>query len=69
MNLILDTEDSITRTCHACRSFEFYAIVDDIIVDSQPTRIRREWTGLLVCSRCKTVIWDDETKEHPAENR
>ena len=35
----------------------FERLVDEIIVEAQPTVTKSEQTGLLVCCECKTVIF------------
>lgn len=69
MDLKLDENTNFTKRCPACKVpvMTFHGLVDEIVVDLQPTTIKKERTGLLVCAQCGTVIWDESSKEAPIE--
>ena len=58
MNLKLDKTVSPSTMCPSCKkTCKFERLVNEIVVELQPTVIERNQTGLLVCCECKTVIF------------
>ena len=58
MNLKLDKTSRPSTTCPSCKKVcMFERLVDEVVVELQPTVIKSEQTGMLVCCVCKTVIF------------